>query len=40
MPFTLRPYRRFPVQCAVMDNIGLTTGGWALHDAVLLENKT
>jgi hypothetical protein len=26
MPFTLRPYRRFLVQCAVTDNAGLFQG--------------
>ncbi len=27
MPFMLRPYSRFPVNCAVTYNGGLTTGG-------------
>ena len=33
MPFTLRPSRRFPVQCAVRYNAGLITGGWSLLQA-------
>ena len=31
MPFTLRPYRRFPVQCSVTYNAGnLSCNGWRL----------
>ncbi len=39
MPFAIRPHRRFPVQCAVTNNGGLTTGERSLQDVVLLENQ-
>ena len=32
MPFTLRPYRRVPLQCAVTDNAGLFQGQGTFWD--------